>query len=141
MEAVYSILYHGRLFESRDPSRGNWLLDSASSVYVHKDRTVVKAENYTRYVHLCGDGIFWSSKWEVLVDRGTRARVPRPTDQCVQRAGGVHLVALWLCGRSKEHMQNGDAVAKAWSPELEANPRSPVKVEPPWRLKGVWAEN
>jgi len=68
--------------------------------------------------------VLWAAKWEVRVDRGECVRVPRKTDQWVQRARGVMLVALWLCGRTPSEMQEGDAVLPAWDPELEANPLS-----------------
>lgn len=123
-EALYSILYHSRLVESRDRGRGERLLDGAPGVYVHKDSTSHKAENYVRFVPLCGDGIFWGAKWEVRVDRADRVQVPRKTDQWVQRARSVRLAALWVCGRSSAEMRNGDAVSPVWLPELEANPTS-----------------
>merc|ERR1719471_1124194 len=44
-EALYSIMFHGCLLESRDPARGERLLDGAPGVYVHKDGTGHKAEN------------------------------------------------------------------------------------------------
>ena len=120
IEAMYSILYHGRLFESRN--EGDRWLTGAPGVYVHKDKTSHKAENYIRFVPLCGDGIFWAVKWEVLVDRSQRVKPPRKTDQWVQRGCSVRLVALWLCGRTIDGMREGTEVAKRWVPELEANP-------------------
>ena len=123
-EALYSILYHSRLVESRDRGRGERMLARAPGVYVHNDVTAHKAENYCRFVPLCGDGVFWAAKWEVRVDRADRVQVPRQTDQWVQRARSVRLTALWLCGRTCAAMRNGDAVSLAWHPELEAHPTS-----------------
>ena len=121
-EAVYSILYHGQLHESRDQEQGDRFLSGAPGVYVHKEGTSQKAENYIRFTPLCGDGVFWAAKWELRVDREDRVIVPRKTDQWVQRARSVHLAALWVCGRAKEDMREGDAVSQRWVPELEANP-------------------
>jgi hypothetical protein len=64
-EALYSILFHGRLIESRDPGR---TLGDVKGVYMHKDATKGKAEGYGRFVQLCADGIFWAAMWEVRVD-------------------------------------------------------------------------
>ena len=121
-EAVYSILYHGKLHESRDQEKGDRFKSGALGVYVHKERTSKKAENYIRFTPLCGDGVFWAAKWELRVDREDRVIVPRKTDQWVQRARSVHLAALWVCGRAKEDMREGDEVSQRWVPELEANP-------------------
>ena len=125
LEALYSILYHGRLRASCDKSRGDRYFDGAPGIYVHKDATSHKAENYVRFVHLCGDGIFWAAKWEVVVDREKRVCVPHQTDQWVQSPDGVHLAALWVCRRAAEEMRDGDAVAREWRGELEANPLDP----------------
>eukprot|EP00927_Polykrikos_kofoidii_P017380 TRINITY_DN17910_c0_g1_i1.p1 TRINITY_DN17910_c0_g1~~TRINITY_DN17910_c0_g1_i1.p1 ORF type:complete len:1126 (+),score=162.57 TRINITY_DN17910_c0_g1_i1:197-3574(+) len=123
LEALYSIMYHGILCESRDEDLGERILHGAPGVYVHKDGTSHKANNYTRFVDLCGDGVFWAAKWEVRVDRAERVKAPRQTDQWVQRASGVRLAALWLCGRVAGQMCEGDAVSRTWDPELEAHPR------------------
>lgn len=123
LEALYSILYHGRLRASCDKSMGDRYFDGAPGIYVHKDATSRKAENYVRFVHLCGDGVFWAAKWEVVVDRRQSVPAPHQTDQWVQREDGVHLVALWVCGRAAEAMRPGDAVSREWRGELEANPR------------------
>ena len=69
LEALYSIMYHGELFESSDDSQGQRYLTGASGIYVHKTGTKVKAENYINFTPLCDDGVFWGCKWEVEVDR------------------------------------------------------------------------
>ena len=123
-EALYSILYHGKLVESADKTQGDRFLDGAPGVYVHKDGTSRKAVNHTRYTPLCDNGVFWAAICEVLVDREHhRVQTKRKTDQWVQRGCGVRLVALWLCGRTAKDMQDNVPVAKRWAPELEANPR------------------
>ena len=127
IESLYSILYHGKLHESCDRTQGDRFLTDAPGVYLHKDGTSRKAENYTRFTPLCGDGVFWAAKWEVLADRANhRVKTKRKTDQWVQRSDGVQLVALWLCGRTAKDMQNSVPVAKRWLPELEANPRGAI---------------
>ena len=124
LEALYAILYHGRLVESR--ATGTWLgrTDLGQGVYVHNDITFQKAENYAPFVALCDDGIFWQVKFEVMVDRTDRVPPKRKTDQWCQRARSVELVALWVCGRTKAEMRQHSLVALAWRPELEANPIS-----------------
>merc|ERR1711971_1211135 len=50
-------------------------------------------------------------------------KVPRKTDQWVQPASAVRLVALWICARTSADMQDGSAVSRGWNPIKEANPR------------------
>eukprot|EP00969_Alexandrium_andersonii_P190740 8425979-Alexandrium_andersonii.AAC.1 len=45
-----------------------------------------------RYTPLCRNGILWSAKWEVRVDRSDRIAV-KNTDQWVQPERSVQLVA------------------------------------------------
>ena len=49
-------------------------------------------------------------------------KVARSTDQWVQRAYGVKLIALWICARTPADMYPGDPFSPAWDPDLEANP-------------------
>ncbi len=44
-EVMYSILYHGVLFESCDKAKGDRFFDGAPGVNVHKDGTSHKAAN------------------------------------------------------------------------------------------------
>lgn len=126
LESVYSILFNGGLVAGRDRGAGDRFFEGAPGIYVHKDGTASKSENYARFVDLCGDQIFWSTKWEVMVDRNRRVKAPVNTDQWIQEAGSVCLVALWVCGRRPEEMALGAAVArKGWCSRLEANPRDP----------------
>lgn len=127
IEALYSILYHKKLFASRDRELGERLFEGMPGVYVHKNRTSRKAENYMRFVPLCGDGIFWASKWEVLVDRKRGLDEHKSTDQWVQEEDSVQLVALWLCGRTSDEMRSGDQVSQRWFPEHEADPRKNLR--------------
>ena len=55
LEGLYSILFHGRLLESRNNDMGQRFLEGAPGVYFHKDGTQQKAENYIRWVPLCQD--------------------------------------------------------------------------------------
>ena len=59
LEALYSIMYHGELFESSDDSPSQRYLICAPGIYVHKTGTKVKAENYIDFTPLCNDGEFW----------------------------------------------------------------------------------
>ena len=99
----------------------------------------ILAEHYMRFVPLFNDGVFWAAMWELRVDRSDLVRVPRTTDQWVQRARGVRLAALWLCGRTAADMQPGAPVSLVWKPLLEANPNDGV-----WAHRGVeqrWANH
>ena len=116
---LYSILYHGRLFESHDESQGHRMKTQARGVYVHKDGTARKANNYIRFEPLCGDGVLWAAKWEVRVNRSDGIGCG---DQWVIPARSVRLAALWICGRTATDMRPGDEVCTAWDPELEADP-------------------
>ncbi len=79
---------------------GHRFLGDAPGVHCHNDGTQHKANGYMRWVPLCLDDVFWAAKFEVLVDRNHCAKVARKTDQWVQRARGVQLGALWVCGGS-----------------------------------------
>ena len=98
--------YHGRLLESRDLGVGHRFLGDAPGVHCHNDGTQHKANGYMRWVPLCLDDVFWGAKFEVLVDRNHCATVARKTDQWVQRARGVQLGALWVCGRVAQEMHH-----------------------------------
>ena len=114
-------MYHGRLAPSCDASRGHRFFAGCPGVYVHKDSTAHKVGNYTRFVPLCSDGIFWAAKWELQVDRSDRVPAGK-TDQWVQEERSVRLVAFWLCGKTHQDMQDGSEVCEVWDPLLEANP-------------------
>ena len=122
VEALYSIMYHGRLFESRKKNEGDRILDDLPGVYVHQDKARHKAEGYCRWKDLCGDQVFWATMWQVLVDRKQAKKPKRRTDQWVQPEGSVRLTALWLCGRTAEQMQEGTHVDQKWIPTNEAHP-------------------
>ena len=126
IESLYSILYHGQLFESADPSRGERTKGGKAGVYLHKDGTGAKADNYTRFVPLCSeDGMFFAAKWEVRVNRKHRVKL-KSKDQWAQKEGGnsIRLVALWVCVRTFSQMVPGDGVSRGWEPEKEANPHT-----------------
>ena len=127
---MYSIAYHGGFIESQEGLLGERTLTGASGVYMHKDANHRKAENYIRWVDLCGDGVFWSAKFELLSNRANAVKTPRGTDQWVQRAASVRLCALWVCGRSASQMRDGDAVSPGWQPHREANP-----TDKRWRMR------
>ena len=92
-------------------------------MYLHKDATAGKAAgSYSRWSPLRRDGYLWVAKWEVVVDRDDKITPPSKTDQWVQPARPVQLIALWVCGRTAEQMINGDEMALKWDPQMEANP-------------------
>ena len=73
-----------------------------------------------RWIPMCGDGLFWAAKWEVVY--ASWGSVKR-TDQVIQSAESVELAALWLSVRSASMLPEGTPVQAKWSPEREANPR------------------
>ena len=117
-------MYHVRRFESSDHGQGQRYLTDAPGIYLHKTGTKEKAENYMTFTPLCDDGVFWGCKWEVDIDRERRVKVPRSTDQRVQKRGSVRLVALWLKGIRYEDMQPQLKVSETWNHTLEANPQA-----------------
>jgi len=124
LEAVFATLHDGKLKRSAYEGR---VLSNIHGVYVHDDDTAAKAENYMRWVPLCGDGVFWAAKWEVQVKKELRVRVKRrKTDQWILPEHAVDLVALWICCRSPDEMENGVPVSRAWDPLLEAHPARPT---------------
>ncbi|CAK0837461.1 unnamed protein product [Prorocentrum cordatum] len=122
LESLNSIIQNGQLLESRDEGFGERLLTGMPGVYAHRDGLSQKAENYLRFAPLCGDGVFWAAKWELLVNRAEAVPKRVKTDQWVHPSKSVRLVALWLCGRTAAEMNDGDAVARRWDPKMEADP-------------------
>ena len=129
LEALYSIMYHGRLAASCDAERGDRFFPEAPGVYCHGDGNKEKALNYTRFVPLCRDGVVWSAKWELRVDRADRVAVKK-TDQWVQPERSVQLAALWVCGKPYADLEAGLEIQECWDGELEANPRRTFKDGP-----------
>ncbi|CAE7515133.1 unnamed protein product [Symbiodinium sp. CCMP2456] len=123
MEALYSIIYHGELFPSSDESKGDRMLAGCPGVYLHRDSLHHKVENYMRWIPLCGDGLFWAAKWEVVYASWGSVKRGKRTDQVIQSAESVELAALWLSVRSASMLPEGTPVQAKWSPEREANPR------------------
>ena len=127
VEALYSILYHGILMESCDERKGHRHFDGAPGVYVHKDAVMHKAEGYTCFSPIFGDGCLWSAKFEVHVDRADKVVPRQRTDQWVQRSRSVRIVALWVCGKTIQQLTHGTAFTSTWKPLLESNPVEMVK--------------
>ncbi|MCP3917988.1 MAG: hypothetical protein GY711_20770 [bacterium] len=157
VEAVYSVLYHGRLWASAEADHGERFFDGCPGVYCFRDTLAEKAEAYCVETDLFDDGIFWSCKWELDVDRPAAppfrpslsrpterenqeqakterdrsARVPlsfKRTDQWAQRPESVRLVALWVRCRTSAELPSG-AWAAGWAPLLEACPWKPKRSE------------
>ncbi|CAE7215921.1 unnamed protein product [Symbiodinium sp. CCMP2592] len=122
MEALYSIIYHGQLLPSTDESKGDRFLAGCPGVYLHRDSLQHKVENYMRWIPLCGDGLFWAAKWEVVYAPSGSNKHGKRTDQVIQSAESVELVALWLSVRSENMLPEGTAVQATWTPAREANP-------------------
>ena len=123
IEALYSIMYHGKLAATHSLERGDRWLKNTCGVYVHKDDTGHKVLNCMRFVPLCKDGVFWGAKWELQVDRSDRVPAAKlRTDQWVQRERSVRLVALWVCGLTHSKMEYGSDAQAVWDRMLEARP-------------------
>jgi hypothetical protein len=127
LPALYSILRRGALVESHDKVRGDNFLEGFPGVYCFSDVRAGKAETYCPFTDLFMDGSFWSVKFELLVDRTQKAPSPKSgrTDQWIQFAHGVQLVALWVCGLSHESMDS-QSVVVPWVPLAEAHPADRV---------------
>ena len=124
LEALYSICFHGEVFESCKP--GDRWLKNAPGFYCHQQKTAHLAKGYATFAPLCKDGVYWANMWEVLVDRSQSVPTGRKKEnQWVQKAKGVKLVALWVRGRSLLNMRVGHYVAREWDPNLECNPNAP----------------
>lgn len=121
-EAIYSTLHDGKLAASRGKEYGERCLPGRPGVYCYRDKFAHLAEGYINFVPLGSDGVFWAAKWEVCVDRWNFISSKGHKNQWIQHEDGVHIVALWICGRSKSEMRDGRRVSRRWKPELEASP-------------------
>ena len=122
LEALYAIMFHGQLRESCDEGRGDRYFDGAPGVYMHGDHLAHKAENYSHFTSVFGDGTLWCVKLELMVDRTDRVHPRGKTDQWIQRSRSTRLVAVWVRGVSFSELEFGSGI-RHWNPELEANPR------------------
>lgn len=127
IEALYSIMYRGRLEPSMSIGRGDRYLWSGNvpllGVYAFSDQLKAKAYQYSRFVPLFGDGTFWNCVWEVRVDRSHRIGLKgKDTDQWIQSPESVLLEALWFCARSVDELESGWEVNRKWEPLEEASP-------------------
>ena len=125
VEAVYSICVAGKLLESRDEEAGERYLEGAPGVYLHREKTAAKADNYIGFTPLADDGVYWATKWETRVDRERKVKVPRKTDQWAQREEAVRLVALWVASKNLLQIKEGYCFEDSWIPRHEANPWNP----------------
>ena len=121
MEALYSIIYHGRIFESADEAQGHRYFADRPGVYLHADSRAQKAENYINFVGMSGDGIFWAAKWEVLYDVSGSVKGRKATDQLIYAGGAVRLSALFLATHTRESLPTSCHVTE-WQPLMESNP-------------------
>ncbi len=121
MEATYAITTEGMLEPGDNTMR---MMKGRRAVYLMQNAEDV--EFYSRWVHLCRDGVWWRVRWEVLADRSQSISPPRKTNQWLQPKHAVELVALCVCGENMCGMNArrlGDEVAKAWVPKNELRPR------------------
>ena len=86
-------------------------VDDMSGVYPHSDSTFWAADHYSRWIDLFHDGILWSAKLELLVDRSHD--IPergKNTDQWAQPECSTRSVVRWFRGRTPEQMAMGAAL-------------------------------
>ena len=122
--SIIQNMQYGELFLSDDIEKGRCFFQARPRIYVHNMRHTKKPVNYIRFTPLCDDGIIWSAKWEVKVDKSRQIH-NRTNEQWVQAPGSVRLVALRLCGYRYEELPPGVEVSRAWNPALEAHPNPP----------------
>ena len=91
---------------------------------IYSSLSALQAENYIRWIPMCGDGLFWAAKWEVAYDAWGSVKRGKRTDQLIQRADSVELTALWLSAFGSATMADGTPVQCQWHPSREANPNS-----------------
>ena len=129
MEAIYSIIWHGKIFASSKGLGQRMHRNNLPGVYCSPH--AVTADRYARLTPLFGDGIWWQAKWELQVDRTHRTPNNQlPANQWLQPESSVELQRLWVRGLSREDIiQNAcsSTVAMNWNPLFEANPRTIVK--------------
>ena len=129
MEALYSTLCNGSLLESSVADQGERFVPEAPGVYFHKDMTQYKADHYLQFVQFPPYDTFWAIKWEVKVFRPKHVRPLRSTDQWIQPASTVKLVALWVCAREAMHMEHG-AVGRTSIKRVSHTDRAHRRVAP-----------
>ena len=117
-----SIMYCGCLSEGSAEANGERFLENAPGVYLHKDATQGKAEHYLRFVQLppcsvCGQSI---GKWQLFVP--TMFALNGVTDQWIQSAQTVELVAILVCASEAEEMVPSSLAPRPWDPMKEASP-------------------
>ena len=83
LEALYSVAYFGRLFESRHQSKGSVLFQGAPGISLHKDGTRHKLTITFGLRSCCPVGLFYAIKWEVRTDRTALSKVRHTTEQWV----------------------------------------------------------
>jgi len=128
IEAIYSIIFHGKIFESSGRLGQRMHRNKLPGVYCAPDPAT--ADQYARLTLLFGDGIWWQAKWEVQVDRAHRTpNKSLPPNQWLQPESSVELQRLWVRGLSRQDIIQhapSSAVALKWNPLFEANPRTIV---------------
>ena len=121
MEALYSIMFQGRLKPSLDNIK-----QDVRAVYCHDEETREKSYGYARFMPLFGDGVMWQVVWQVRVDRNRAVKLSRgrrkDTDQWAQEPSSVHLEAVWFHGVLHENMVNNSEFSEIWNPMIEAHP-------------------
>ena len=135
LEALLSIMYTGKLRASTSTT-GDRIKKGVQAVYCHGDGEASQAWEYSRWVPLCGDGVFWCAVWELQIDRSERAdRAYMRMDQLMQPEHTVKLVALWVRGLAHYDMEVGSQAQEVWNPLHEANPYPDPMRLPPMQLQ------
>ena len=132
VQALYSILYHGKIKTSSDVSRGEGFLEGYPGVYTHNIEDWGFSKGYATYTSLGIPGLYFQVMVEVARKHGTRAQFPdnlgANKKQCVNKASDVKILALWLSIKTMSQFkpdQDWVFVGKSkqgWDAMCEANP-------------------
>ena len=132
MEALYQIMWQGKLRSSGPQWEGSRITAGARGVYCFKDDLRMMAFDYSHWVPLCRDGIFWRTAWELRVDRSVGCTVSK--SHWVQPEGSVRMVALWVQCVPWYEMEQQCDYQQWWDPMQEGNPYRDMgghSMEPP----------
>ena len=102
---------------------GERTLKGAPGVYLFQDLTRHKTGFYTHFTDVCNDGVYVGNTWEVVVDRSRAQSHQRRTDQWTQPSESVFIVALWVCVKTYDTLEQAtDTITPVWEPLHEAHP-------------------
>lgn len=105
LEALRSIMYHGKLWASSDAEGVDRFFVNTPGVYVFAGDRKEKGVGLRAQRSLRRRGELWSTCWEAHIGRTMRI-VKKGADQWSQPEGSLRLAALWVGGGTHENMAN-----------------------------------